>query len=408
MRHVAGRTFNSRTLPSAHSSEHPLRVCASTPRTLYVHVPFCREICPFCSFHRLKLDRELAQRYFDALECELDSHLHAGHSYRYLYVGGGTPTILPDRLSRLLEGAYRRWPLESVSVEANPDALEGELLRRLVDSGIHRLSVGVQSFADRHLEAMNRLRKYGTGESIRDRLAAAAGMFETLNIDLIFNLPTQTEEEIRRDARVLRSLPIDQVTWYPLMPSDPTGNRHVAREQAQFSLINRLLADDFSPSSVWCFSRGATMIDEYVIDSHEYAGAGSGAFGFVAGTLYANTFSVVDYCRRVAQSGMPPTAMVRTFSPVERGLYRLLMDFFATFLPVARDDGFYDAVAGFLARLAPLLGAGSIEGGTVRLSLRGRYWLLVLMREFFAGVNALRQTCLAAAHYSGGSAGVGA
>ena len=362
---------------------------------LYVHIPFCRDLCPFCSFHRVKFDDVTAHRYFDALESELEFHSRTGASYRDVYIGGGTPTVLPKRLVSLIESLYRKWPIQSVSVEMNPDALDREVLGLLADSGISRASVGVQSFSDRLLKSMNRFDKYGSGNDIVKRFENAADKFETLNVDLIFNMPGQSDEMIESDAKIATSLPVDQLTWYPIMPAEPATNRHSSREWRQFRLVNTLLEDSFSRSSVWCFSRGTESLDEYVIDSHDYAGAGSGAFGLQNGVLYANSFSIRDYCEGVIRMGVPPTTMIRRYTPFERSLYRILMDFFSAQVTGNSGAGteFYRKVVSSIARGGASIGLGKLDRGEVEVGLLGRYWLLVLMREFFTGVNALRRTC---------------
>ena len=392
---------------------HPLESRgAGQTDMLYIHVPFCRELCPFCSFHRVLFEGSIAEAYYDALQKDLDFHANLGAVYRNVYVGGGTPTILPDRLSKLVESLYRRWPIESVSVESNPDILDSDSLIRLADAGIHRLSVGVQSFDDNLLESMNRLEKYGTGRSIIDRIERAPlDRFKTCNIDLIFNLQNQSDESIASDAAIIKFLPVNQVTWYPLMSATPQSSRYADREFRQYTLINRLLADDFSPSSAWCFSRSHALIDEYIIDSPEYAAAGSGAFGYINGRLYANTFSISRYCSSLDEHGSPELALIHRYAPVERALYRLLLASFGGRLsrlePADRLIEFARRVS-LSTRLATRDFSATDEKtrNDAILNLRSRYWTLVLMREFFTGVNKLRRVCIDAANESSHSENV--
>ena len=366
---------------------------------LYIHIPFCFELCPYCSFHRVRFDKTIVHTYFDALERELDFHEEQGAEYRNAYIGGGTPTVLPERLLGLLDSLYRRWPITSISVETNPDFLTHDAPAMLADAGVHRISVGVQSFDDRMLESLNRLDRYGSGSSIAKKIErAATSRIRTFNVDLIFNLPGQTESSIIQDARIVAGLPVDQVTWYPLMPSSPRDMRQSRREYDQYRLIDRLLVDSFRPSSAWCFSRTDTLIDEYIIDEDEYAAAGSGAFGYVGGRIYANTFSIDEYCDSLARRGECNLALLHKFSITERELYRLLMKCFSGRIP-PRFEGDFPLR---LIRWASLAMGFAEKRGTRRLSnrmaahlnARSRYWTLVLMREFFTGVNTLRRACL--------------
>ena len=108
-------------------------------------------------------------------------------------------------------------------METNPDDLENERVLALRDCGVNRLSVGVQSFDDRLLKEMQRYDKYGSSEQIRRRLKAAQGHFDTLNVDMIFNFPHQTDTSLATDLNILTNeLGADQVSFYPLMSADAT------------------------------------------------------------------------------------------------------------------------------------------------------------------------------------------
>lgn len=181
-------------LPEANPDYHYL---------LYLHVPYCFVLCPFCSFHRVAFDETAAQRYFRVLQHEIDIVTDAGYHFDELYVGGGTPTVLPDQLAAMLGRVRQRHALTGISIETNPDHLPLEKLERLKQAGVNRLSVGVQSFDDTLLRGMQRYEKYGSGLQIRDRLVAIEGMFDTLNVDMIFNLPNQSEISLKRDLAIL-------------------------------------------------------------------------------------------------------------------------------------------------------------------------------------------------------------
>jgi coproporphyrinogen III oxidase-like Fe-S oxidoreductase len=117
---------------------------------------------------------------------------------------------------------------------------------------------------------------------------------------MIFNLPNQTEEILRTDIAMIKNSGAQQTTFYPLMSSPSVekalkktmGQARSDREWEFFNIINDELAGEFQPLSSWTFVRGTQgMIDEYIADGDEYVGIGSGAFSYLAGTLYVNTFS---------------------------------------------------------------------------------------------------------------------
>jgi hypothetical protein len=149
----------------------------AAPCQLYVHVPFCEVLCPFCSFHRVRYNESKTARYFKALRREIQLYHAAGFRFRDVYVGGGTPTVHPDELLETLGLIRSLSPVRTVSIETNPNHLEPDVLARYRDAGVTRFSVGVQSFDDGLLAGMDRLEKYGNGVQIRDRLAAVRGIF---------------------------------------------------------------------------------------------------------------------------------------------------------------------------------------------------------------------------------------
>ena len=144
----------------------PLKPPAPAPGAsylLYLHVPFCEELCPYCSFNRVRLEAGLAARYFEGLRAEMRAYAGLGYRFDAAYVGGGTPTVLPAELGSVLRLARELWPIRSLSVETNPNHLTPEILRLLADCGVDRLSVGVQSFDDGLLASLHRLHRYGSG-----------------------------------------------------------------------------------------------------------------------------------------------------------------------------------------------------------------------------------------------------
>ncbi|MBU2234363.1 MAG: coproporphyrinogen III oxidase family protein, partial [Proteobacteria bacterium] len=262
------------------------------PRLLYLHIPFCERLCPYCSFNRFVFAEELCREYFRALRKELILYRNLGYDFGGIYIGGGTPTVLIDELEETIALARECFSIRELSVETNPNHLTEDRLAALQRAGVNRLSVGVQSFDDGLLKKMDRYDKYGSGAEIVGRLRETLGRFGTLNADMIFNFPTQTSAMLERDLDTLRDIGIDQVTWYPLMVSDSTRQKVMetmgrvdGRQEERFyhQIVGRLLPA-YRFSSAWCFSLKQAMIDEYIVDYDEYAGLGSGSIGYLNGT----------------------------------------------------------------------------------------------------------------------------
>ena len=124
--------------------------------SLYVHIPFCRSLCPFCCFNRYLFDEGKARRYFKDLTRELDMYRERGFSFSSVYFGGGTPTILMDELEEFINYLRIIFPVRELSLETTPRELSDDTIERLHRAGVNRLSVGVQSFQEPVLQTMGR------------------------------------------------------------------------------------------------------------------------------------------------------------------------------------------------------------------------------------------------------------
>ncbi len=372
---------------------------------LYIHIPFCEELCPYCSFNRYAFRHDIAVDYFTSLTKEIHMYAELGFNFSAIYVGGGTPTVLPEHMGRLLLDCAELFAIKEISLETNPNHLTDEIVKILKDSGVNRLSVGVQSFDDQLLKQMDRLKKYGSGEEIKSRLWKYSGVFDTLNIDMIFNFPTQTSDMLIEDCRIIKELQADQVTFYPLMVSDITkrelerrfGVISYRQEKYFYELICSSLQSEYGHGTAWCFSRKNSMIDEYIVDYDEYIGAGSGAFGYVNGTCIANTFDLAEYSKKI-QDGKLPIFAQKKFSPTEQIQYDFMMKLFGTTLDLARmEQKFGGKFSRTLWKEIPfmkLIGAlKASENEKLNLTPKGRYLWVVMMREFFTGVNNFRDIC---------------
>ena len=399
------RRANRRVLDFSAAEEEPALPPPDSRQyyLLYLHIPYCRVLCPFCSFHRVRFNRDRTGQYFESLRREIRFVTEAGYVFDELYVGGGTPTVIPGELAQTIQAVRELHPVQAVSVETNPDDLEKGGIRRLGDVGVNRVSVGVQSFDDALLAEMQRLEPYGSGAVIARRLKKAQGRFDTLNVDMIFNFPHQTEESLDRDLDILISdIGADQVSWYPLMTAASTrramledmGRVEYSRERRLYEcIVTRMNDAGYARVSAWCFSRKPGLVDEYIVDHDEYVGLGSGAFSYLQGSLYASTFSLNHYGRLVAR-GRTGLTLSRKMSERDRMRYYLLMRLFAGSLNLDAAQEKFDGR--FRSQLRPelaalrLFGVTRPDGATLRLTERGYYLWVMMMRDFFSGVSDLR------------------
>lgn len=380
---------------------------------LYMHVPFCERLCPYCSFNRFPFAEDRARPYFANMRKEMLMLKDLGYDFDSLYIGGGTPTIMLDELCETIDLAKDTFSIKEVSSETNPNHLIPEYLDKL-QGRVQRLSVGVQSFDNSLLKQMDRYEKYGSGEEILERIQAASPYFTSLNVDMIFNFPAQTEDILISDIEKVIQSNTSQTTFYPLMASPSVerslartvGKVDYAREQVFYEIIDELLAGGenplFSHGSAWTFNRnggacdvdGRGMIDEYVVDYEEYPAVGSGGITYLGETLYVNTFSVVDYNKAI-ESGKMSLMGKAKFSKKQRMRYRFMMQLFGLRLDkkqFRRDFG-YSVEVGLPAEMAFMAANGAFATNTdeeLTLTPKGRYLMVVMMRQFFVGVNNLR------------------
>jgi coproporphyrinogen III oxidase-like Fe-S oxidoreductase len=386
------------------SSSFPLAGAEKIPRLLYIHIPFCEKLCPYCSFNRVLFDEKLCRSYFSALKKEIRLYREMGYDFESIYVGGGTPTVLMDELAETISVAQDCFRIREISVETNPNHLTEKNLLLLREAKVNRLSVGVQSFHDGLLKKMDRYEKYGSGESIAHRLRELKGFFDTLNVDMIFNFPGQDMEMLKQDLNILQNIDIDQITFYPLMVSDVTRSKMTAalgatkgrREKKFYQEITRVLLSAYRFSSAWCFSKTEAMIDEYIVNYDEYAGLGSGSIGYLNGVCYANTFHIPAYIAQL-DKGQLPVMAARVFSLRDRVRYDFLMRLFGCMLNLKGLEEKYRnrlyKALGLDIVLFSLIGAIRYTGEDYRLTYGGRYIWVVMMREFFTAVNNFRDFC---------------
>ena len=381
----------------------PIRPSIESPKLLYVHIPFCEALCPYCSFNRFIYNEIEARRYFKSLQMELGILAEKGFNFEALYIGGGTPTILVDELKDLIEISKSYFNISQVSCETNPNHLTDKVVKPL-EGLVQRMSVGVQTFNDDILKTINRYGRFGSGADLLRKIIDYRDAFSTLNVDMIFNFPGQTKKMALDDAeKVLRS-GVKQATFYPLMHSSSvretmTGSLEEItseNERLIYDLIRSCLGNEYQLSTAWTFSKEQQcLIDEYVVDYPDYIGAGCGAFSYTEGRLHVNTFSLERYNEQIL-NGELPISGYREFSKIDQMRYYFMMNLFGLELSKAEfENRFMVSVEkGLWKEMLFLSSTGAFDENSkekIVLSPKGQYLLIIMMKAFFTGVNFLRE-----------------
>lgn len=288
---------------------------------LYLHVPFCPFICPFCPYNKVLYRPERASRFFHALDREMDAYLaYAEEPFTSLYIGGGTPTLCLDELTRLLP----RIPVERErAIEVLPAHATPETVARLRDIGITHASLGVQSFDERMLRHLGRP---GTTEANLRALANMLGAFDCVDVDLIFDVAFRDPSIFLRDVETCLSAGVDQVSTYPLMrfgytPFGKTGHDPAIEHEILREAAARAERYGYERRSVWTLNRRGGPA--YTSITREfYLGLGAGAATYTGPLFLVNHFSVERYVDKL-ERGRLPVARRITLGPLRSAIYYL-------------------------------------------------------------------------------------
>lgn len=280
-------------------------------KAAYVHIPFCSHICYYCDFAKVLMTGQPVEAYIDELLKEYDSY--GISNLQTLYIGGGTPSVLPaDQLEKLLTHLTKNLDLEELeefTVEANPSDLTDEVLTVLAQSPVNRISLGVQSFDDKLLKKIGRTHTEAQVYSSIERLRAAG--FENITIDLIYGLPNQTMEMVERDVQKFLELDLPHVALYSLILEDHTvfmnrqrrGRLRLPSDDRNADMyeyiIETLTAKGYSHYEVSNFGKIGYESKHNMTywDNAEYYGIGAGASGYLEGIRYKNHGPVHHYLR---------------------------------------------------------------------------------------------------------------
>jgi oxygen-independent coproporphyrinogen III oxidase len=201
---------------------------------IYIHVPFCKQACLYCNFH-FSTNLALQNDYTAALlkEIELRVPYLNGETVETIYFGGGTPSLLPSSsIQIILESIYRKFKISSdpeITLESNPDDMQPELLKEWNQTGINRLSIGVQSFFTEDLNWMNRA--HNGLQAVRAVEEAKKAGFDNFSLDLIYGSPGLTDEKWTQNLQTAVSLEPPHLSCYALTVEPKTALDKLIRDK---------------------------------------------------------------------------------------------------------------------------------------------------------------------------------
>lgn len=363
-------------------------------RGMYIHIPFCHQICHYCDFNKVFFKNQPVDEYIESMGRELAIMKAEGLSFaevETVFLGGGTPTALSekqlDRLLAIIHEYVDVASLKEFSTEANPDELTYEKLRVLKSGGVERLSIGVQSFDEELLKKIGRTHSAQDPARVIDE-ARKVG-FTNMSIDLIYGLPGQTREQWQQTLERATELELPHYSGYSLIVEPKTvfynlmnkGKLPLPGEDLEAEMFGMLM------EHMEQHGRHRYEISNFALPGYEsthnliywenatYAGVGAGAHGYIKGERYSNIGPIKKYMAET-DSGKRPLQQTHTVTKVEAMEEEM-------FLGLRKADGVSDEVFRkkfgqsfedvYGQTLQSLIGQGLLERchGNVRLTQMG-------------------------------------
>lgn len=285
--------------------------------SLYFHIPFCLSKCYYCDFNSYTRLSWLIPQYVDALKKEIQ--LYAKDVWEFevktIYFGGGTPSLLPAKsIAYMLESCSKLFNMPSnleVTLEANPGTIDQSFLTQLRQSGVNRLSLGVQSFSDSELKLLGRI--HLAVEARKAYLTAREAGFENVNIDLLYALPRQMIKDWQNNLVEVTKLNPEHLSLYPLTlePGTPLANAvasgSLPKPDADLAADMYLLALDKLAQegyghyeiSNWALPGKECHHNLTYWKNERYLGLGAGAHSHLNGYRWVNVLSPVEYVKHL-------------------------------------------------------------------------------------------------------------
>lgn len=293
---------------------------------LYVHIPFCKQKCMYCDFPAYQNLQDYYETYVYALVQEMDLWVSEHPESKAkpidtIYFGGGTPTELSiQQLQMIVDKIKSTFTITDdchMTIESNPGEVDLQYLTKLVKLGFNRISFGVQTFDDK---ALTMLHRSHNGEKAKQAVyeAKEAG-FTDINIDLIYGLPRQSLEDIKRNLEIVKGLPINHISTYGLQVEVGTYLYHLVQknlisipsESIDESMYDTMMAGlkelGFERYEISNFAKGNSYSRHNLKYWHyiDYLGFGAGAHSFYDGIRRSNNRNVMPYIQSVDRYIMP-------------------------------------------------------------------------------------------------------
>lgn len=348
---------------------------------LYVHIPFCEKICSFCPYCKVLYSKETCDTYIDALLHEIHmvgSQYQGKKQVTSLYFGGGTPALAVERLGEIIEAIEAHFIItEGIGLELHPRNVTVEMLSKLKVAGITKISIGIQSFQEKYQNIL------GRDVVDMEKMAAALAQveFETVSMDFIFALPNQTYLDLKQDIDLAFSLGANHIAIYPFIDFTFTSSKVKVMEKKEKrklldEITNYCLERGYHRSSIWTFS-SEEQAKYSSMTRDNFLGFGCSATTLLRDQFKINTFSVEEYCKRIAEQKLATSLTIR-FTERQRMIYYLFWTAYSTRVDSRDFEKFFGKplkkMYGFELWLARILGFVKEKSGVYEMTLKGAFY----------------------------------
>jgi len=293
---------------------------------LYVHIPFCKTLCDFCPYFKVKYREIPVLEYINALLKEIDivcSEQKGKKTVTSLYFGGGTPALIISHLQKIIFKLEKYFLFtDGIGIELHPDDICENTLNVLKAADVNMVSIGIQSFDNGCLNALGR-----KNDNFIEKLKLVTSYgFSVIDADLLFGIPKQTETSLLNDIALAFKYGATQVSTYPFIDFTFANNMYKPRlekiKKKMLAAITEYAAmNNIERTSVWTFAKKGTKKYSSVTRDN-FLGFGASAATLLQDTFKINTFSITDYIQRVKENRLP-TSLTLDFSKRQRACYFL-------------------------------------------------------------------------------------
>ena len=301
---------------------------------MYIHIPFCLNKCHYCDFLSFKSTDDEREKYVDAIIKEIN--MYPKVSLETVYFGGGTPSLLtPEQVSRILSNLDIRSDAE-VTLEVNPKTVDLEKFILFKKAGINRISIGIQSFDNETLKMLGRMHSSDEGEEAF-LLARKAG-FENISLDLMFSLPKQTIDDLKKDLQKLFELRPEHFSIYSLIWEEGTeffaklkSGVYKETDNDLEASMYELIIDEAKKNgyiqyeiSNFCLPEKRAIHNTKYWKNEEYIGIGIGASGYYKDIRYKNVLKFPEYYDKIYHN-IKPILEEEFIDEVEKEIYEYIL-----------------------------------------------------------------------------------